>query len=179
MRKDAMTVGSAVLAGALLLIGAILDSGVQKEQKKEFLVVYYFGATDIGFCAAPENIQKIKKIKTDFSARHKSQNLKFVMVALDENIEEGLKLINKHGTWDEISVGSRFRNELALAYLNRSKIPVVPHILVFKDVISSGKWNIPVVHRQELLADLAGGEQIAGWIEKGYSLPYIHTPEDE
>jgi hypothetical protein len=179
MRKDAMRVGSAVLAGVLLMIGAVLDSGVQKEQKKEFLVVYYFAATDIGFCTAPENIEKIKKIKTDFSARHKSQKLKFVMVALDENIEAGLKLINKHGTWDEISVGSRFRNELALAYLNRSKIPVLPHILVLKDVISARKWNIPVVHRQELLADLAGGEQIAEWIEKGYSLPYINTPEDE
>ena len=167
------------MAGLLLLIGAVPYSESQKEKTEEFLVVYYFTATDFGFCTAPENIEKIKKIKSDFAAKSKSQKLKFVIVSLDENIEEGLKLIKKHGTWDEISVGSRFRNELALTYLNRSKIPEVPHILIIKAVISSGKWNIPVVTRQELLADLAGGEQIGEWIDKGYPLPRIDTPEDE
>ncbi len=174
-----MRAGSAILAGLLLLIGAVPYSEFQKDKIEEFLVVYYFAATDFGFCTAPENIEKIKKLKSDFSAKSKSQKLKFVMVALDENIEEGLKLIKKHGTWDEISVGSRFRNELALTYLNRCKIPTVPHILVFKEVISSGRWNIPVVDRQELLVDLAGGEQIGAWIDKGYPLPRIDTPEDE
>jgi hypothetical protein len=177
--KGAIRAGSAVVAGLLLLVGVVTDSDFQREQTEEYLVVYYFAATDFGFCTASENIEKIKKIKVDLTTKTKSQRLKFVMVALDENIEDGLKLINKYGTWDEISAGSRFRNELALAHLNRSEIPVVPHLLVFKEVISAGKWNIPVVLRRERLADLAGSEQIAGWMEKGCSLPYINAREDE
>lgn len=177
--KGALRAGSAVLAGLLLLVGAVTDADFQREQTEEYLVVYYFAATDFGFCTVPKNIEKIKKIKVDLSAKTKSQRLKFVMVALDENIEEGLKLIDKHGTWDEISAGSRFRNELALAHLNRSGIPVIPHLLVFREVISAGKWHIPIVLRRERLADLAGGEQIAGWMEKGYSLPYVNAREDK
>lgn len=161
---------SAVFIGIFLLAIILPGYGSEEEEFEEILVVYYFGATNCGFCTAPENIKKIKKIKTDFSAREKGLYAKFVMVCMDEDIKEGLKFIKKYGYWDEISIGGFYKNELALSVLNRARIPGVPHILVFQDTLARGRWNIPVLKKRMLLADLVGGKEIEDWIEEGYPL---------
>lgn len=163
---------SAVFIGIFLLAIILPGYGSKEEEFEETLVVYYFGATNCGFCTAPENINKIKKIKTDFSAREKSLYAKFVMVCMDEDIKEGLKFIKKYGYWDEISIGGFYKNELALSVLNRARIPGVPHILVFRDTLTRERWNIPVLKKRRLLVDLVGGKEIEDWIEEGYPLSY-------
>lgn len=171
---------AAVILVVFLIFGTIaLDSGIQKEKVEEVMVVYYFGATNIGFCMVPDNIRKIKKIKADYPAKYENSTIKFVMVCVDENIDEGLKFIKKYGYWDEISIGKFYKNELAQFTLNRISTPDLPHILVFKDQLSFGKWNLPIVKRRDLLVDLAGGERINEWIEKGYPVPFRKNSTEE
>jgi len=167
----------AVLAGALLIGSFFLNSTVTKDDAKEIMVFYYFASSQFGYCAMPENIKKIKKIKTELCEKYKKTKIKFVMVCLDDNLEKGLKFIMKHGYWDEISIGKSFGNELALNYLNVSKIPKVPHILVFKDLHETGKWNLPVIKERKLIVDLAGAGQIEKWIQQEYLLPFIKDPD--
>jgi hypothetical protein len=152
---------------ALLLIPTVI---AQKEMQQDFLVVYYFGATDIGFCTAPDNIEKIKKLKKDLPLEYENLRFKFVLVCLDENLDTGLKFIKKYGQWDEIAIGGSYGNELALNHLNTTELPSLPHILIFKDTLASGRWNIPVMKRRKLLVDLAGEKQIGDWIDKGYPI---------
>lgn len=174
----------AVIMAVLLIFGAIVldsetQSETQKDKEEEVLVVYYFGATNIGFCILPENIAKIKEIKTDFPGKFEDSKIKFVMVCLDEDINDGLKFIKKYGFWDEISIGRAYHNELALFTLNRISTPEVPHIFVFKDRLSYGKWKLPVTKRRDLLVDLAGEERIDEWINKRYPVPYRNNTMEE
>jgi hypothetical protein len=90
---------------------------------------------------------------------------------MDENIEEGLKFIKKYGYWDEISIGKFYNNELALNYLNKTEIPGVPHVLVYKDIlIKKEKVSVPIIKERKLLVDLVGGTQIGNWINNDYPL---------
>ena len=166
-----------VLAGAMLIGSFFLNYVMSKDEAKEIIVFYYFASTQFGYCSLPENIEKIKKIKTEFPEKYKKTEIKFVMICLDDNLEKGLKFIRKHGYWDEISIGKSFGNELALNYLNISKIPKVPHILVFKDLHETGKWNLPVIKERKLIVDLAGTEQIEEWIQQEYPLPFRKEPD--
>ena len=160
-----------ILTIILLSLPIYSNSRSLQEKFKETYVVYYFGATSCGYCNVSENIEKIKKIKTEFSVKYKDSNIKFVMVCMDENIEEGLKFIKKYGYWDEISIGKFYNNELALNYLNKTEIPGVPHVMVYKDLlVIKEKLSIPIIKERKLLVDLVGGTQIGSWINDGYPL---------
>jgi hypothetical protein len=170
----------AVIMAVLLIFGAVaLGSETQMDKTEEVLVVYYFGATNIGFCILPENITKIKEIKAGFPNKFKDSKIKFVMVCLDEEINDGLKFIKKYGFWDEISIGKSYHSELAMFTLNKISTPELPHIFVFKDRLSYGKWKLPVIKRRDLLVDLAGEERINEWINKNYPVPYRINAMDE
>lgn len=174
-----MKVAVAILAGGVILGNIFSFSHREDRKTEEVLVVYYFGSTDFGFCTLPENIEKIKKIKTDLSDEYRNRNIKFVMVCMDKDIKKGLKFIQKHGYWDEISIGSFYSNELALKILNNSPVPEVPHLMVFKDVISIGKWNLPSIKERTLLVDLAGEVKISEWIQKAYPIPFRNNLTEE
>jgi hypothetical protein len=90
---------------------------------------------------------------------------------MDKDIEEGLKFIEKYGYWDEISIGAFYNNELALSYLNKTEIPGVPHVMVYKDsLIKKEKVSVPIIKERKLLVDLVGGTQIGDWINSSYLL---------
>ena len=142
-----------------------------QDSYKEAFVVYYFGATNCGYCNIPANIEKIKQIRNEFFKKYPDFNTKYVFVCMDKNIEEGLEFIKKYGYWDEISIGSFYNNELALNFLNTTKIPGVPHVMVYKDIyMKIEQFSVPVIKERKLLIDLVGGTQIGNWIDKGYPL---------
>jgi thiol-disulfide isomerase/thioredoxin len=160
-----------ILTIILLSLPIYSNSGSLQEKLKETYVVYYFGATSCGYCNMPENIKKIKKIKIDFSKKYPDSNIKYVMVCMDRDIEEGLKFIKKYGYWDEISIGNFYNNELALIYLNQTEIPGVPHVMVYRDLlVKKEKGSIYIIKERKLLVDLVGGTQIGSWINDGYPL---------
>lgn len=168
----------AAVLGLLVIGGFFLNPAAIKEKNKEAMVFIYFASTQFGTCMAPESIERIKNIKTEFSEKYREASIKFVMVCLDSDFDKALKFIKKNGDWDEISIGKSFSNELALNLLNQSEIPKVPHIFVFKNRQEKGKWNLPLIRERELMVDLAGEVQIKEWIENDYPLPFQKEPAE-
>ena len=75
-------------------------------QTSGHLTVFYFGATNCGYCNIQENIEKIKAIKSELPKKYKDEKIKSVMVVFDNDIEEGLKFIEK---WDFSFLNGRLR----------------------------------------------------------------------
>jgi len=55
-----------------------------------------------------------------------------------------------------------------MVYLNKTKIPGVPHIVVIKHLTKKGQYNIQQIVKDEVLVDLVGGDQIDKWLKEGY-----------
>jgi hypothetical protein len=135
---------------------------------KPTLVIYYFGAASCGWCNTEDCINSIKRLHKEFSGIHKEYIVKFVMVCMDTNIEEGLKFIGKYGYWDEISVGSHYKNELVMNYLDKTSIPGVPHVIVFRDLYEND--STPIIKERKTIKDLVGANKIKEWVDKKYPL---------
>ncbi len=56
-----------ILLASLSLVAQKIDEGY---------VVYYFGATDCGYCNVPENIENVKKIKSELGLELSDENLR-------------------------------------------------------------------------------------------------------
>ena len=159
-----------IFLGIGLVLFSFSNLYSQRQQPEDILAFYYFGSTNIGFCTAAENIEKIKRIKENLPLKYNNIRMKFVLVCLDKDMEAGFNYVKKHGQWDEISIGDAFRNELALYYLNTTEVPSIPHIIVFLNTITIGKWNIPILKKRKMIVDLAGEKQIGDWIKQDYPL---------
>ncbi|NJD22808.1 MAG: thioredoxin family protein [Melioribacter sp.] len=152
----------------ILIFIVLLTAQLKAQDKKENIVLFYFGATSCGPCNETVTINNIKKIKNEFSKVYQEYNIKYVMVCLDRDIKEGLEFIGKYGYWDEISIGSHYNNELVMSYLDKTKIPGVPHIIIFHDEYE--KPSTPVIKTRQALVDLVGSGQIDDWVKNKYSL---------
>ena len=145
-------------------------SFARKEQRaeKEQYVVLYYGATDCYYCNLPENIKNINTMNK--SIENKYAGIKKVMVCMDKDLKEGMIFINKYdSTWNEISIGSFYQNELAYQYLNPTKIPGVPHVILLKRSYGDdNQYKVPIASKTEILVDLVGGTEINNWIKSGF-----------
>ena len=143
----------------------------EKNAKDSIYSVIYFGSTDCYYCNIEKNISNISKMVTEIKDKYKQLNIKTTIVSMDKDIAEGLKFIEKYTTknWDEIAIGSFYKNELALTYLNKTKIPGVPHLVVIKHVTINGEYNVPHSIVQEVVVDLVGGTEIDGWMKENYT----------
>ena len=139
---------------------------------QERLTIYYFGATSCGPCNRPEVIESLKKLPVAFKNVHTDLDTKFVMVCMDTNIQEGLIFIKKYELWDEISIGSHYDNELALLVLNKTPMPGLPHIVVYRDTMKKTKYASTIENR-DLLKDIVGGKPIVEWVNSGMSLDLL------
>jgi hypothetical protein len=137
-------------------------------ENKPNLVVYYFGATSCGWCNTPECVESIIKLHKEFAKLHKEYKVKFVMVCMDVNIEEGLKFISKYGYWDEISVGSWYQNELIMNYLDKTKVPGMPHVIVFKDIYENEE--APIIKERKMIQEKFGARAIKEWADNNFPL---------
>ena len=138
------------------------------EDNKQDLVIYYFGATSCGFCNTEDCINSIKKIRSEFSKVHSKYNVKFVMVCMDTDIEQGLKFISKYGYWDEISIGSHYKNELVMNYLDKTEIPGAPHVIVYEDIYENE--SAPIIKERMTIVDKVGVQKIKEWVNNNFPL---------
>jgi len=135
------------------------------------LTVFYFGATSCGPCNRPEVIESIDKLKAEFDSAHPEYDTKFVMVVFDEDIETGLKFIEKYSYWDEVSIGSRYDNELSLDNLNKTDIPALPHILIYAETFEKvDGFGIEVRKNKTLIKEVLEGDKIVSWVNSGMKL---------
>ena len=112
----------------------------------------------------------MKKMKAELPAKYKQRQFKFVLVVMDEDVERGIQYTKKYPAWDEISIGKFYYNELMLQHVNKTQIPGVPHIMVYNDVLTRGKFNVPLIQKRSLLVDLLGAKTIDAWVNEGYKL---------
>jgi hypothetical protein len=89
-----------------------------------------------------------------------------VMVCMDTDIVEGIQFLKRYGFWDEVSIGSHYKNELVLYYLNKTNIPGVPHILVFEDLYENDK--APVIRERKLVVEKIGVNKIVEWVRNNF-----------
>jgi hypothetical protein len=158
----------------LLLVSIAQSANAQQAKKNVKDSVYsviYFGATDCYYCNIEKNISNISKMVTEIKDQYKDLKVKTVIVSMDKDISEGLKFIDKYTTknWDEIAIGSFYQNELALTYLNKTKIPGVPHLVVVKHVTVNSDLSVPVPVSDKVLVDIVGGTEIDSWLKENYS----------
>jgi thioredoxin-related protein len=137
---------------------------------KEQYVLLYYGATDCYYCNLPENIHNINTLTETIG--NKYAGVKKVLVCMDKDLKEGLTFINKYdSSWNEITIGSFYQNELAFQYLNNTKIPGVPHIIFLKrNYVDENQYHVPVASKTDILVDLVGGTAINQWIKDGFPL---------
>ena len=65
-----------------------------------------------------------------------------------------------------------YQNELAYQYLNSTKVPGVPHVILLKRSYSDdNQYNVPVASKTDILVDLVGGNAINKWIKDGFPIP--------
>lgn len=152
----------------LITLFLLLTTAVHAQEQ---LTIFYFGATSCGPCNRPDVIESIDKLRAEFDAVHKDVDTKFVMVVFDEKMNEGLQFIEKYNYWDEVSIGSRYHNELALANLNQTEIPGLPHILIYSESFKGvGDYGIEIREDKELVKGILGGKQITSWVNSGMKL---------
>jgi len=155
-----------------LVIVLTIVSFTNKEIRatKEQYILLYYGATDCYYCNLPENIHNINTLVKSIGQKY--AGVKKVLVCMDKDLKEGLAFINKYdSTWNEISIGSFYENELAYQYLNNTKIPGVPHILFVKRSYSDeNEYHVPVSSKTDILVDLVGGKEINKWIMDGFPI---------
>ena len=141
-------------------------------EQEESLVFMFFSSTKCAHSTNEENIDAMKNIKQEFTEKYARYDIKMLMVCFDNPFEESLALVNRYGDWDEISLGQRYKNELALRDLNESMLPAVPHLIIYKDAYQPSERlkSIKIISTRKKLVDLIGFQQINEWKMKGFPL---------
>jgi len=90
------------------------------------------------------------------------------MVCFDKDLTKAMEFTNKFGVWDEVSLGGRYQNEMALRLLNVSDIPGTPHIIMTNEIHQPGERfkSVPVVKEEVILIDKIGTNDILKWINE-------------
>ena len=155
-----------------ILIAFMASEALGQDSLKTVKTVFYFGGSDCVYCVDPKNVENINAMRVNLPKTYKDVVFKFVLVVMDENLKEGIKYADKYPSWDELSIGQFYNNELMLAYLNRSSIPGVPHIMIYNDVLNlhTNGHSVPTIEKRTLLVDLVGERSIQGWIQQGFPL---------
>ena len=164
----------------LLLLVLLLSASPAADQPDErAYVVFYYGATSCGPCSQPEVIESIDAIRAQFADAHAGVSAKLVMVVMDEDLDEGIAYLEKYEPWDEVSIGSHYRNEHALRHLNEREMPGIPHVLVFEDVYEEASYGTSVLKERALVAELLGADAIVEWAESGFPLEESPAQQEE
>ena len=132
--------------------------------------LFYFGGSFCPHSVEPTNIANINSIRSNLPKIYPGTTFKFVLVVMDNNLQDGLKYASNYPNWDELSIGSFYNNELMIAHVNQSAIPGVPHIMYYSDSLTIDKLGIPKIRKRTLLVDLVGESAIQKWIQDNYSI---------
>ncbi|MGD2218386.1 MAG: hypothetical protein PVJ64_16640 [Gemmatimonadales bacterium] len=124
-------------------------------------------------CGAQRNEdlrEAIEAAKRDLAERFTGEGKQFAStgVALDWRIEDGLEFLGAFGEFDEVIVGGNWLNAGAVRYIWRDfpGASTVPQVVVLKRSVTVSSSTISV-GEEELLARLAGTEQVMKWVDLG------------
>lgn len=119
--------------------------------------------------------EAIETAKHSLAERFAGEAIHFASagVALDWRIADGIDFLAAFGEFDEIIVGGNWLNSGAVRYIWRDfpGSSVVPQVVVVKRSVTVSSSTISV-GEEELVARLAGAEQIMKWVDLG--APLVH-----
>ncbi|MGD2153917.1 MAG: hypothetical protein PVG79_11675 [Gemmatimonadales bacterium] len=145
-----------------------LERGTTEQIRMIFIGSSTCGAhRDAGFRAA------IATAKRALAERFTGAGRQFASagVAIDWRIEDGIEFLAEFGEFDEIIVGGNWLNSGAIRYVweDFPGSSVVPQVVVARRSVNVSGSTI-AVGEEELLARLAGAEQIMEWVDLGVPL---------
>lgn len=138
--------------------------------------LYFFTASDCGYCRQPKMIAAVKKARDLVAAGAKREGKLFAFrgVALDSDLERGLATLKEVGPLDEISVGRSSFNTANIALRLTSGIPQndrrgVPVIVLFQRQLLFDKRGESSSEPKFLGSIIGTG--IPAWADDGAPVP--------
>lgn len=144
------------------------------------LAVFVLGGSGCGFCQLPETKTAFGAIRSTLqnhaSARATYASISTIGVAIDNDIVAGLTYLNSLGTqaFDEVSVGSGWRNEQVISLIRRQgfSLPTVPLVIVVSRQLDASLEPLKVAYspQDSLVLVVQGSDDIVKWVEEGMPL---------
>jgi thiol-disulfide isomerase/thioredoxin len=137
------------------------------------LVLVYFGATNCGPCREPSVKAAVMKAKSVFAERAAAQHRPYatIGVALDTDVEKGIKYLKSVGPFDEVSVGRSFDNSAVLALMisdDEDAMMGIPQLIIYERTIEHRSRTI-VASAPKILVRVPG-TGIPVWVNAGAKL---------
>jgi hypothetical protein len=144
-----------------------------------YLVAYVLVSSDCGWCAQKSTKDALRLLRDSLAAsqRGKFAALSIVGVALDEDVEAGMKYLhelNQPKVFDQVSLGGIWLNELVLSLVWRQgpAKPALPQIVLVRRYVDTSKYPDYIqVNPDSTLATVVGRDSIVAWIHGGAHLP--------
>lgn len=131
------------------------------------LVGVLIATSHCGGTRNPDFVPAVRAMKAELARRAAAQGkgLRLVGVAMDDDVSEGMMLLNGIGPFDEISVGGNWLNSNAVAYVWRSsgRLAEVPQWVVLERDVSVDPAAITVAP-DRVVALVAGADRMRAWI---------------
>ncbi|MDB4952229.1 MAG: hypothetical protein JWM27_4878 [Gemmatimonadetes bacterium] len=115
----------------------------------------------------PDFVPAVRAMKAELARRAAAQGLtlRLVGVALDDQVADGLGLLNRVGPFHEVSAGGNWLNTDAVAYIwrNRSHSTSVPQWVLLERDVALGRSEIGVAP-DHVIAVVAGADKMRAWV---------------
>lgn len=148
---------------------ASIELGTNRE-----IVFVYMGAS---FCGASRregfgDVIEKSKLLVSQQARNQGRTFRAVGVALDWEVEEGLRFLKKFGAFDEVSLGGNWGNDSAIKYIWRDHPgrAAVPQVIVLEREIEEAPRTTEIT-REVVLRRINGITEIESWVANGARVP--------
>ena len=150
-----------------------VDVGTLRERVRTELVLIFLGGTSCGSCRDPALKVVLAEVRARLSRLITGTRIGFksIGVAIDWEVDQGVTYLTDQGTWDELSVGSNFRNSLfnEHCWVVPGTRAAIPQLILLERKYRMGSTRIEVLGKR-YLARVIGVGAIANWVESGMSV---------
>lgn len=173
-RRSAAPRGSSVATSTLPETTQLAALGLGSGRE---LVAYVFLSSHCDYCRRPETKKAVARIRPLLVTRYSTafRSVKVVGVAVNSDVRDGLTYLNQVGlgSFDEISVGSGWRNDevVRLIWRNRLAEAAVPQVLVVSDSMRSSMNPLVLTYAADtVLLVVSGVKTLVTWVRDGVPL---------
>ncbi len=143
------------------------------------LVMIYLGAASCAWSNAEGMPGLVERVKVELHAKAAARGWAFeaVGIALDWDVEQGLKHLRKFGEFDEVSAGRNWDNSLALRYFGAhvTEPPSTPQVIAIHRIVTPANFRdgpfVLETTGEEVLFRVAGGVELKRWVRNGIPVP--------
>ena len=170
-----MTRAYPVLFGSLLAVLAFVTVPHDRPAiaTTREIVAVFVGATSCCRALTPSLRPQLESLRLLLAARAREEGAEFRMVgvSIDWDAQAGWDYLRPLGHFDEVSVGSNWRNlqSETLIWRDRTAEPVVPQLVVYRHQIESDREAMSFSPRERLKV-LKGVPEITEWVRAGATI---------